>query len=98
MDELAPIKDAIDNHRKLYPQHRRYPKEIWQQIIALAPKYDSRILAKELGIDPNNLAKRIKALTQGSKPATEFVPIPTPAHSKRITLALPHNITLTIEP
>ena len=60
MDELTPIKNAIDNHCKRFPNHRRYPKEIWRQIIALAPKYNSAVLAKELGIDRNNLTKKIR--------------------------------------
>lgn len=98
MDELAPIKDAIDNHRRAFPNHRRFPKKIWQQIIPLAPKYNTRILAKELGMDPNNLAKRIRALTNNpKKDAPDFVPIPARTRSKQVTLTLPHNIKLSIE-
>ena len=98
MDELAHIKDAIDNHRKLFPKHRRYPKELWQQIIPFAQKYGPQTLAKELGINLGNLFKRINALEGNPKKnGPDFIPIPTPVPSRRITLALPHNIKLSIE-
>ena len=98
MGELRPIKDAIDNHRKLYPGHRCFPKEIWQQITPLASKYDSRSLAEKLGISHNGLFKRIKALSANSQqPTTGLVPIPILSQVKKITLALPHNITLRID-
>lgn len=101
MDDLMPIKAIIDNHRRAFPDHRRYPKKVWDKIIPLAEKYDVKTLAKGLSICPNNLRKKIKNNNLPRPIATNnssFVEVPNiNVGTQVITLELPHNIRLKIE-
>ena len=100
MDDLANIRATIDAHKKQFPNHRRYPKEIWSQVLPLADKYDHHLLARELNINLNNLRKRIKRNASQIAPVEEntpFIQIPHHRNSRAITLELPHNIKLRIE-
>ena len=97
-NDLTPIKAIIDNHRKAFPNHRRYPKKVWDKIMLLDTKYDPQTIAKELDINLNHLCKKIRALKKANKKdGPDFVPIPTSSPTKRITLTLPHNIKLSLE-
>ena len=79
MENSPPSKTLSTTIANSSPNNRRYPKELWQQIIPLA-QYGPQTLAKELGINLGNLFKRIKV--EGTA-LTLFQSL----------IALPHNIT-----
>jgi transposase-like protein len=104
MNEIEELKNILQEFKSKNPPVKRYPKEFWVRIAALASQIGNKRVVREVGVSYGNLIKRIRSLKM-NKPSpvvktsssVSFVKVPMKNSSKQITIELPHNISLRID-